>query len=132
MLWRFKGCSRCVGDLILEEDVWKCLQCGHYHYPDVPQLVEAGLGESAHLAHKDDGQAMTRPRYRGREDRDINSIIRAKILGDEKWWARNRQVIGYLNEGRPVREIALLTAKGPRQIRVVRERLNDIRAPVET
>ena len=131
MLMRFKDCSRCVGDLILEEDVWKCLQCGHYHYPEVAQLVKAVMPESNRLAHKGDGHGMTRRTYRGRGDRDINSIIRAKTLGDEKWLARNRQIIAYLDEGRPVREIALITARGPRQIRVVRERLNDMRVPVE-
>ena len=26
---RLKGCNRCRGDLILEEDIWLCLQCGN-------------------------------------------------------------------------------------------------------
>jgi len=30
MLWRLKGCPKCGGDLIFEDDnkTWHCLQCG--------------------------------------------------------------------------------------------------------
>ena len=26
--WRLKGCSRCGGDLLMEDGEWVCLQCG--------------------------------------------------------------------------------------------------------
>ena len=31
-----KGCSRCRGDLFLEELDWRCLQCGTYYYDTNP------------------------------------------------------------------------------------------------
>ena len=31
-----KGCSRCRGDLFLEELDWRCLQCGIYYYDTNP------------------------------------------------------------------------------------------------
>jgi hypothetical protein len=55
----------------------------------------------------------------------------AKDRSDERWWVRNANVIRYLDEGLPVREIALLVSRGERQIRVIRERLNDLRAGTE-
>ena len=31
-LFRFKACTKCGGDLALEEGDWLCLQCGKYYY----------------------------------------------------------------------------------------------------
>ena len=55
-------------------------------------------------------------------------MIRAKQVSDERWWARNREIIGYLDQGLSVREVAKRANRGERQIRVVRERLYDLRA----
>jgi hypothetical protein len=44
---------------------------------------------------------------------------------------RNDQIIRYLDEGKPVREISILVGRSERQIRVVREELNDLRAANE-
>ena len=54
-------------------------------------------------------------------------MVDAKNISDERWIARNQQVIAFLDEGRTVGEIALLTARGRRQIRVVREKLADLK-----
>ncbi len=59
---------------------------------------------------------------------NINGMLRLRKLRDARWWQRNGQVIAYLDEGRTVREISVLTDRGARQIRVVRERLTDMRA----
>ncbi len=33
MNWfRFKGCVKCGGDLVLDQGDWLCLQCGTYYY----------------------------------------------------------------------------------------------------
>ena len=32
MAWRFKGCKKCRGDLMLEDAEWRCLQCGRYYF----------------------------------------------------------------------------------------------------
>ena len=31
-LFRFKACTKCGGDLTLDEGDWLCLQCGKYYY----------------------------------------------------------------------------------------------------
>ena len=30
--FRFKGCVKCQGDLVLDDGDWLCLQCGAYYY----------------------------------------------------------------------------------------------------
>ena len=67
--------------------------------------------------------------YRPRSTRTINAGIQAKDRGEVRWWARNRQIIESLDEGLPVREISQLTQLGQRQIRTVRQKLTDLRAP---
>ena len=32
MVFRLKGCSKCGGDLVLEDGYWHCLQCAKYYY----------------------------------------------------------------------------------------------------
>ena len=63
-----------------------------------------------------------------RSTRDINTVITTKDRSERRWWLRNGDVIRYLDEGRTVREISALIGRGQRQIRVIRERLSDIRA----
>ena len=65
---------------------------------------------------------------RRRSPRNVNSLIMAKVRSDDRWWQKNQEIVRYLNEGRTVKEIAGLVSRGERQIRVVRERLNDLRA----
>ncbi len=60
--------------------------------------------------------------------RDINSLIVAKDRSDERWWRRNDDIIKHLDQGKSIREIALLVDRSERQVRVVREQLNDMRA----
>ena len=31
-LFRFKACTKCGGDLALDDGDWLCLQCGKYYY----------------------------------------------------------------------------------------------------
>jgi hypothetical protein len=63
--------------------------------------------------------------------RDINNMLVAKDRSEHRWWVRNDQIIKYLDEGKPVREISTLVGRSERQIRVVREQLNDMRAANE-
>ena len=32
MFCRLKGCTKCGGDLIPDEQDWKCFQCARYYY----------------------------------------------------------------------------------------------------
>jgi len=59
--------------------------------------------------------------------RNINSAILKRTMSDQRWWTRNGHIVSYLDEGRMVREIASLTDRDPRQLRIIRERLAEIR-----
>ena len=131
-MWcRLKGCPKCRGDLVLDGDEWRCWQCGHYYYPrpavlDLPEEPPQKLMDSCSVPA---GEAVSRrPQRAKRAPRNINSLIMAKDRSDNRWWRRNKELIQFLDEGRTIREISLMLARGERQIRVVRERLHDLRA----
>ena len=141
-----KGCTKCNGDLVFDEGDWRCWQCGHYYYtggvPTADELnnelmngaepSELPESETNGATGPSDGQVQPkRGRRRGygaRYSRSIDAVIRAKQASDQKWWARNRQIIDYIDQGLSIREIAKRSERGERQIRVVRERLYDMRA----
>ena len=129
MLWSLKNCRRCGGDLARDEDAWRCWRCGHYHYPPSPHPVEPP-GEPRPAATPGDARVRRRA-HGGMVGRNINAVIQAKRRSRERWWADNRQIITYLDQGHSVREIAALTLRGHRQIRTVRERLADLRVQSE-
>jgi hypothetical protein len=114
---------------VLDGDEWRCWQCGRYFYPKVagltplPDPTEPGAEAEAPVARR-----HRRPRW---AVGDINALIVAKHRSEERWWSRNRELIKYLDEGRPVREISQLVGRSERQVRVVREQLNDLRAVQE-
>ncbi len=129
-MWcRLKGCPKCRGDLVLDGDEWRCWQCGQYYYPK-PALLDLPEEpmQSGPVQTGETGEAVGRPGQRAkRAPRNINSVIMAKDRSDRRWWRRNKELIQYLDEGRTIREISVLLARGERQIRVVRERLHDLR-----
>ena len=131
MFCLLKGCPKCTGDLILDGDEWRCWQCGQRYYP-AQLLAKLLLGPSPAVslppAVECQDATVKRRRYSRRDVRNVNSLILAKNRSDERWWGKNQQIIQYLDEGRTVREISILVGRGERQIRVVRERLNDLRA----
>ena len=146
--WYFKGCARCSGDLIVDEGDWRCWQCGQYYYTtgaspvNAPQLMlleqkVLELGDPYRppcptaTAEEDRPRRGRRRGYGARAERNINSVIRAKEVSDERWWSRNGHIIEYLDQGKSVQEIARLVALGPRQIRVIRERLSDLRSAAQ-
>ena len=127
-MWcRLKSCRKCRGDLVLDGDEWRCWQCGQYYYP-IPAVLD--LPEEPIMADPvSTGEADGRPLRRAkRAPRNINSLIMAKDRSDRRWWRKNKELIEHLDEGRTIREISVLLARGERQIRVVRERLHDLRA----
>ena len=44
MLMRLGNCIKCTGDLLLEDDEWRCLQCGCYYYPERSSETEKEEG----------------------------------------------------------------------------------------
>ena len=77
----------------------------------------------------DGGPLRRGPRreYGARAQRNINAVVKAKQLSGERWWHRNREIIDALDRGLSVREAATLFDRGERQIRVIRERLAELR-----
>ena len=94
----------------------------------------SGLPEAETNGATDSSNGQEQPKrgrrrgYGARYSRSIDAVVRAKQASDQKWWARNRQIIDYIYQGLSIREIAKLAERGERQIRVVRERLYDMRA----
>lgn len=141
-----KGCTKCHGDLVFDDGDWRCWQCGHYYYsggvPSADELKNEWVdgvndpgqpdptsdGSTDHVNGPGHPKRGRRRGYGARYSRSIDAVIRAKQASDEKWWARNRQIIEYIDQGLSIREIARLADRGERQIRVVRERLYDLRA----
>jgi hypothetical protein len=114
--------------LVLDEDEWRCWQCGRYYYPLPPPTVLRPVPHEPVRVLVPAGRAApVRFSRNKRAARDINSVISAKVRGENLWWSRNRETIRLLDEGKSVQEIAALLERGPRQIRIVRERLNDLR-----
>ncbi len=128
MLCKFKSCRKCGGDLVLDDDEWRCWQCGRYYYPLLPPTDFRVVADPPVRVLVPVGRTVNVGFRRGRRSaRDINSVISAKVRSEILWWSRNRETIRLLDEGRSVREIAAQLGRGSRQIRIVRERLNDLR-----
>ena len=129
-----KSCQKCGGDLVQDNDEFRCWQCGSYYYPKM-DLPELPLDTPAPQASGDPDDLPGAPRRRRHCSRwavrDINNMLVAKDRSEQRWWVRNDQIIKYLGEGKPVREISTLVGRSERQIRVVREQLNDMRAANE-
>lgn len=131
ILWRLKGCNSCLGDLVLEGDWWRCWQCGRYYRHALLKHVQSSLMEAEPLFAQGHPCAMSNTGCGRRTVRSIDSLVRRRTISDERWWARNRDVITYLDEGRTVREIGLMTGQDHRHVRVVREKLTELRAQFE-
>ena len=121
--------QKCQGDLVLDGEEWRCWQCGHYYYPNIPDLQLEGPDTMAMPDSADLLGGKPRRRRRSRwAVRDINNLIVAKNRSEKKWWDRNSDLIRLLDNGKTVKEIAAAAGRSERQIRVIREQLNDLRA----
>ena len=133
MLCRLKDCGKCGGDLFLDFDEWRCFQCGRIYYPQRPS-IELLLEpmEDQHLLAADvsrgEDDLDCNGRRARRSPRSINAVLSAKSRSEEKWWARNKQVIHHLDMGNSVGQIAEMVGRGARQVRLIRERLYELRA----
>lgn len=125
-MYLFKGCGKCEGDLLMDTDEWRCFQCRRVYYPartpEEQQLDRTAFQGSSAVCEDSD-----RPKVR-RSARHLNPVVAASKSNEEQWWNKNQQVIFHLGQGKKVRKIAEIVGKGPRQIRVVRERPRDLRS----
>ena len=124
MLYLFKGCGKCCGDLMLDGDEWRCFQCGRVYYPRRSPME---LIPGAPAATSEAETELERPKVR-RSARHLNPALTAPRSNEQQWWTNNKAVIHHLDQGKKIREIAEIVGQGPRQIRVVRERLRDLRS----
>ena len=128
MLFWFRRCGKCGGDLVSDCDEWTCFQCGHTYYPKpasaklLPELKSDDQPTSTGLTPSDG------KRRRRRKPRRINAVIAAKERSDERWLGKNEEVIFHLEQGKCVRDISEILGRNDRQIRGVRERLTEQRA----
>ena len=134
MLCQLKSCSKCRGDLVLDGDEWRCWQCGQHFYPRRSQGALRDLlqetGPEAVSATTQAERLQSRPprRRATRTLRDVNSRISARDRSERRWWLKNMDIVRHLDEGKSVKEISSLVGRGQRQVRIVRERLVDMRA----
>ena len=130
MRCQLKSCHKCGGDLVLDGDEWRCWQCGQYYYPKPARVELPARPSGRERLNCTFGASASGARLqpRRRSPRHVNSLIMAKDRSDDRWWQKNREIIRHLDEGRTVKEISELVGRGERQIRVVRERLNDLRS----
>lgn len=50
MLCRLKSCPRCKGDVVLDVDEWRCLQCArYYHLGPVPRQTQTAPAVGEYL-----------------------------------------------------------------------------------
>lgn len=118
---------------MLDYDEWHCFQCGRVYYPrpsatDLPLDHPLDHPEAQHPLPTSIPPGVANPNPKRRRARRINAVIEAKKRSEEKWWSSNQQVIHHLDQGRSVREVAEILGRDPRQVRVIRERLHDLRA----
>ncbi len=128
MFCLLKNCRKCNGDLVLDGEEWRCWQCGQYYYPITESLDQREEPPNPSLAAAI-GEIMPSQRKTrvSRSPRNLNSRIVARDRSDSRWWERNRDVVKYLDQGLSVREISILVSHGERQVRIIRERLHDLR-----
>ncbi|MCH7713791.1 MAG: hypothetical protein IIC99_09225 [Chloroflexi bacterium] len=134
MLCQLKCCSKCRGDLVLDGDEWRCWQCGQHYYPrrsteDLRDLFQETQREPTSSSSPAERPRSLPPRRRAtRTLRDVNSRIAARDRSDRRWWLKNLEIVQHLDAGKSVKEISSLVGRGQRQVRIVRERLFDMRS----
>ena len=134
MLCQLKSCSKCRGDLVLDGDEWRCWQCGQHYYPRRSQealldLLRETRPEAVAASSQAERLQARPPRRRAtRTLRDVNSRISARDRSERRWWLKNMDIVRHLDEGKSVKEISTLVGRGQRQVRIVRERLVDMRS----
>jgi len=104
MLYQLKGCGRCGGDLLQDNDEWRCFLCGHVYYPERAQLQLEWVVVAQEGFISTEGGDRQRPKVR-RAARHLTPDTSATRFNEEKWWDRNQQIISHLDQGMKEREI---------------------------
>lgn len=126
MPFKFKGCAKCKGDLLLDGDEWRCWQCGTYYYPNEPVMDAPLQAVGTELAAQSNEDEAIPRRVRTRTMTHINLAIMANQRSEDRWLTKNQDIINRLKRGDKVRKISELLGKGERQVRAVQERLKEM------
>ncbi len=106
------GCPRCRGFLVYDPDLrgMVCLNCGRCYY-----MLPIDAPATTTLVGKKKVRKLPR----------VNNRIKAEVTRNNRWRAKNQEVIDYLDQGLTVKKIAVLTGCGERTIRAIQERIRD-------
>ena len=115
VLYLFKGCEKCSGDLVQEASKCRCFQCGSVYYPkrSEVQLQLDGVLMDRSLP-VDDGESSRKPPIVGQSARHLNPLVTASRFNEELWSTKTQLVIFHRDQGKKVWEIAEIVEKGPR------------------
>lgn len=114
VLVKFKQCGKCHGDLLPNEDEWRCWQCGTYYYPQNAQpTCEPDFNE-------EDSKV-------DRKVSHVNVMIEAHERTFANWWVRNKEIIAFIDKGMTNQEIARRVGKIANTISKIRIELGDYR-----
>ena len=105
----------------MEENDWKCIQCGRYYYP-----TSSGISTNPGQPTRTRGGRNRRLACGGLPGRSINSLVQAKNNSEDKWQEKNKEIIEYLKRGFTSQRIAKLMGCSGRRVRVVRQRLDEL------
>jgi len=134
MLVRFKACAKCQGDLLPDEEDWKCLQCGARYYSEPPVNDEPPDPPVPPENDGDSKPVSVRRSSGGRygnflpRSAKINSLIDNRTRSVQEWIERHQEEIRYFFDGLSNQEIAEILAKDTRQVKRDRERFDDLYA----
>lgn len=125
-----KACGKCGGDLKLDENEWRCWQCGHAHYTAVEMSRILEAAKSPPNPPKEDQPSKTKRRG-GRaygSVGDHNRQIERRNRAEKHFWEKNKEVIRLFDEGLTLKEVAAIDGRGERRLDVVRREVNARRA----
>jgi hypothetical protein len=126
-MWHFKSCDKCNGDLVAAGDEWHCIQCGKYYYPKPsPSETLAALAQLNILSTPSLlSSGAKRHRRSSWAGEGINRVLQSQSRREHRWWSKHREVVQHLKAGMTVNDIAVLTGHSQRQVRQIRERLQE-------
>lgn len=96
MQFLFKGCIKCMGDPIQEDDERRCLQCGRVYYPErSPMEMQLSVADRQNREFTLKVGVQRERRKVRRSTRRLNFGVGFTRDNEEKWFDKNRQVIDH-------------------------------------
>lgn len=112
-LVRIKECGKCQGDLIADEDEWRCVQCGTHYYPEDSESPP-------------DPSSLEEEKRREKSAYNNNARIDGRTRSEESWWKRNKKIIKDLDRKMSIKDIAEKFGKSRGTISRIKGELRDL------